>query len=70
MSDLTKTTSATLRRSEAVKRLVAAGRLRPASRRLEDVLAERGPLTGPVTDVGTRALKELRAERPILGQHG
>jgi hypothetical protein len=47
---------------------VRAGRLRPATRRLKDVLAERGPLTGPVTDAGTRALVAVRGEAP--DEHG
>jgi hypothetical protein len=42
--------------------LVGAGRLRPATRRLEDVLAERGPLTGPITDAGARALAAVRGD--------
>lgn len=42
--------------------LVRAGRLRPATRRLQEVLAERGPLTGPITDAGTRALLAVRGE--------
>ena len=43
--------------------------LRPATRSLRDVLDERGPLTGPVTDVGTRALLAVRGERPE-DEHG
>jgi hypothetical protein len=43
--------------------------LRPATRSLSDVLAERGPLTGPITDAGTRALLAVRGERPD-GGHG
>jgi hypothetical protein len=46
-----------------------AGTLRPATRSLRDVLAERGPLTGPVTDAGTRALLAVRGERAD-GGHG
>jgi hypothetical protein len=46
-----------------------AGALRPATRSLSDVLAERGPLTGPITDAGTRALLAVRGERPN-GGHG
>lgn len=46
-----------------------AGTLRPATRSLRDVLAERGPLTGPVTDAGTQALLAVRGERPD-GGHG
>jgi hypothetical protein len=49
--------------------LVRAGRLRPATRRLHEVLAERGPLTGPVTDAGTRALLAVRGDAPD-GKHG
>lgn len=33
------------------------------SRRLADVLAEHGPLRGPVSDAGSRAVQEQRAER-------
>jgi hypothetical protein len=33
------------------------------SRRLTDVLADRGPLRGAVTDAGTRAVQEQRGER-------
>lgn len=46
-----------------IDRLASEGRLRPASRDLRDVLAERGELRGPVTDAGTRALQEQRGER-------
>lgn len=49
--------------------LVRAGRLRPATRRLKEVLAERGPLTGPVTDAGARALVAVRGEASDAG-HG
>jgi hypothetical protein len=41
---------------------ISAGRLRPATRRLSEVLEQRGPLTGPVTDAGTRALLAVRGE--------
>lgn len=41
---------------------IRAGRLRPATRRLSDVLEQRGPLTGPVTDAGTRALLAVRGQ--------
>jgi hypothetical protein len=44
--------------------------LRPATRSLRDVLDERGPLTGPVTDAGTRALLAVRGERPDHGHGG
>ena len=43
---------------------VQAERVRPATRSLRDVLAERGPLTGPITDAGTRALLAMRGEEP------
>lgn len=43
--------------------------LRPATRRLRDVLDERGPLTGPITDAGTQALLAVRGER-YDGRHG
>jgi hypothetical protein len=41
---------------------IRPGRLRPATRRLSEVLEQRGPLTGPVTDAGTRALLAVRGE--------
>jgi hypothetical protein len=44
-------------------RLERKGRLRPATADLRDVLARRGPLTGPITDAGTRALQEQRGDR-------
>lgn len=44
-------------------------RLSPATRSLREVLAERGPLTGPITDAGTRALLTVRGEQPD-GGHG
>jgi hypothetical protein len=46
-----------------LERLEREGRLRPATADLRDVLARRGPLTGPITDAGTRALQEQRGER-------
>jgi len=36
---------------------------------LKDVLAERGPLTGPITDAGTRALTAVRGDAPD-DEHG
>ena len=45
-------------------------RLRPATRSLREVLDERGPLTGPITDAGTRALLAVRGERPADGHDG
>jgi hypothetical protein len=53
----------------STRRRARAGRLRPATRRLEEVLAERGPLTGPITDAGTRALVAVRGEASD-GEHG
>ena len=44
-------------------RLERDGRLRPATADLRDVLARRGPLKGPITDAGTRALQEQRGDR-------
>jgi hypothetical protein len=44
--------------------------LRPATRSLRAVLDERGPLTGPITDAGTRALLAVRGERPEDGHGG
>jgi hypothetical protein len=57
-----------VRQHDPTDALVRAGRLRPATRRLEEVLAERGPLTGPVTDAGTRALVAVRGE--ASDEHG
>lgn len=48
---------------------VRARRQRAATRRLDEVLAERGPLTGPITDAGTRALVAVRGEE-LDGEHG
>jgi len=31
---------------------------------LREVLAERGPLTGPITDAGTKALLAMRGDEP------
>jgi len=39
-----------------LERLLAEGRATPGTGRLEDL----PPLTGPITDEGTRALRELR----------
>jgi hypothetical protein len=50
------------RSEDSINVLVREGRLRPATQRLRDVLAERGPLTGPVTDAGTRALLAVRGD--------
>ena len=44
--------------------------LRPATRSLRTVLDERGPLTGAITDAGTRALLAVRGERPEDGHGG
>jgi len=44
--------------------------LRAATRSLREVLDERGPLTGPITDAGTRALLAVRGERPADGHDG
>jgi hypothetical protein len=44
--------------------------LRPATRSLREVLDERGPLTGPITDAGTRALLAIRGERHDGGHGG
>lgn len=46
-----------------IDRLVREGKLRPATLDLRDVLARRGPMTGPITDAGTRAVQEQRGER-------
>jgi len=54
---------------DPVSVMVRDGHLRPATRRLNDVLAKRGPLTGPITDAGTRSLLTVRGEAPA-GAHG
>jgi hypothetical protein len=56
-------THPTLALSAELQRLAKEGRVKPPSRRLSDVLAERGPLTGPVSDAGSRAVQEQRGER-------
>jgi hypothetical protein len=43
-------------------RLEREGRIRPATADLRAVLAQRGPLRGPVTDAGTRGLREQRGD--------
>jgi hypothetical protein len=48
--------------SARLRQLAARGVKLP-SRRLVDVLAERGPLRGPVSDAGSRAVQEQRGER-------
>ncbi len=49
--------------SPTLERLAREGVVRLPTRSLAEVLAARGPLRGPVTDAGTRALQELRGER-------
>lgn len=49
--------------SAQVRRLAAARGVKLPTRRLDDVLAERGPLRGPVSDTGSRAVQEQRGER-------
>jgi hypothetical protein len=48
--------------SPELQRPADQGRVKPPSRRLADVLAERGPLRGAVSDAGSRALQEQRGE--------
>src|SRR4051794_17772186 len=50
-------------RPEALERLARLGVVVPAERPLADALAARGPLTGPVTDAGSRAVVEQRVDR-------
>jgi prevent-host-death family protein len=48
-----------LPRSDSVlERLIAEGKATPATARIEDL----PPLTGPITDEGTRALRDLRRD--------
>ena len=56
--------------NSTVDELIRSGRLRPAKRRLEAVLNERGPLTGPRSDAGTRAVEEERRERRLTADDG
>ncbi len=49
--------------SPELQRLAEQGRVKRPSRRLADVLAERGPLRGAVSDAGSRALQEQRGKR-------
>jgi hypothetical protein len=49
--------------SAQLRRLAASRGVKLPSRRLIDVLAERGPLPGPVSDAGSRAVQEQRGER-------
>jgi hypothetical protein len=49
--------------SPAIQRLIAEGRIVPATRNLHEVLREIGRPPGPVSDAGTRALQEQRGER-------
>jgi hypothetical protein len=48
--------------AEVLQRLAREGVLRLLKQRLE-FLATRGPLRGPVTDAGTRAVQQQRGER-------
>jgi hypothetical protein len=47
----------------SIRRLIAEGRILPATRNLHEVLREIGHPPGPVSDAGTRALQEQRGER-------
>ncbi len=49
---------------------VQSARLRQPTRSLRDVLAERGPLTGPVTDAGTKAVLAMRGDESDGGHGG
>ena len=49
--------------SPTLRRLATSRGVKLPSRRLTDVLADRGPLRGAVTDAGTRAIQEQRGER-------
>jgi hypothetical protein len=49
--------------SPRLRRIAEARGVKLPSRRLGDVLAERGPLRGAVSDAGSRALQEQRGER-------
>ena len=49
--------------SAQLRQLAATRGVKLPSRRLVDVLAERGPMRGPVSDAGSRAVQEQRGER-------
>jgi hypothetical protein len=49
--------------SAQLRRLAVARGVKLPSRRLVDVLAERGPLQGTVSEAGSRAVQEQRGER-------
>jgi hypothetical protein len=49
--------------SPELQKVAAQGRVKPPSRRMSDVLAERGPMSGPVSDAGSRAVQEQRGDR-------
>jgi hypothetical protein len=49
--------------SAELQRLAAQGRVKLPERRLADVLAERGPLRGALSDAGSRAVQEQRGDR-------
>ena len=43
----------------ALERLISEGKATPATGRIEDL----PPLTGPITDEGTRALRDLKKDK-------
>ena len=45
-----------------IRELIARGEARPARERMNEVLARIGPLEGPISDAGTRALQEQRGD--------
>jgi hypothetical protein len=49
--------------AQVLQRLAREGLVRLPTHRLDEFLAVRGPLRGPVTDAGTRALQQQRCER-------
>jgi len=49
--------------SAQLRQLAVARGVKLPSRRLVDVLAERGPLRGHVSDAGSRAVQAQRGER-------
>jgi len=46
-----------------IERLAREGPVRPRTLDLGDVLARRGPMRGPITDAGSRAVQEQRDVR-------
>ncbi len=46
-----------------IERLAREGRVRPGTLDISDALTRRGPMRGPITNAGSRAVQEQRGER-------